>query len=1372
MKLIKKYQQGTTLTPAWTVDTFDNLPTRKYYWKQWTPEMKIKTDYYTGKPLDERWKVLVDDQGNVVDTSNPQVQADYVALSGNGKFKAELPEVTFTFDKNTKQKFVQPTTETADERIERTSNAPIATQKQWEEIKKKEDEENFNQTPEGHKIWLRQKDLEANAKTPGAGMLFAAPTALGVGATMFLTNPLAFITSLGGAKIGEATLDHPFQQQGYKSFGDWLFEGTNTPDWIKSGSNVGTLLGGGAGWSLANKYLATTKNLIKHTAQDALKKSILSNYQIPKQIENAIATEAPSYTPQSIIRQPAVLFSKTGDINKGSLISRVKEGINNFFRNDPVWNFMERTGIPEEQRTVVEKVLIKPTLDQNKNWYTDPWSNITYAIKTPQATDKELMNQFTTGLTSRFKQYKTDPQLKAAIQQEMGWDDETYNNFLKEITKKMMEENSIGVSGKEELSGNLARTTHLKIENPEQATRYATQYLINRDRIAGESSNIAQELQYAKEAGVHEGYHGITSGINGEADAAEKGIQNEYPLITSLMERNRKFLQNVAETQEWYNYFNNTPVYKVVSDLKASGFTPEQIEYVTEFGLPRAKSYNRYVLEPQETSARDVVTTTLGPGTKNEEQLRNIYTPESFNKFHGKLFSKTGDVNEGSLTGTGRNWQIRALAPGNPLEKRVNPQGLVSWKNIDWYLQRPSISAYDKGHITEALKGFPKDTPINYAELQKASKRLIPKFTLKPQTAYQTEGLDKINYGINDIESIQVNSFHTPTVGHSGHYPDAFGHNRYFTSTADKDVLYVSEIQNDGAQQILQYVAGDPLVRSFETSQAINPQTIHMSETYPQRQIQEALLYAHRQGKSKVRFPTRDTIYKIEKYDENIVLNEQGERLQETLDNNWYSTMSTLESKYAPELNQLRTLKNQRLVSYYRATERFYNLCRQLQGAFPEGKISKNLDYNSLPDNFLGDEMASNLAMQMLRNSQQDKNELFKELQDFSKKIIETLEAKVYPKEEYIKARQEYAQKTKYIEDNFGSPDTNNNIILDRYEAFPKHFRSLFGNKNDVRIVTDSKNNTWYEVDVPQDIESRTLLFNKVGEVNKGSVVGASRRPIIRKNIHKFSDAEWDAAYEAALEKGNKREMWRLLTLRFQQKAKEYVATQGGDPMILWRGLYREPEHVMRPSGVWLSSDKNYTLNFTTDAEDYSLQPILDERKIFPYFVKGHQETLFPHNTYYDLPENLRTPKNYDWKDLYQELIWGVPKSFRRYAENTDKLVSFAIEHGATSQDIKNTFFKDPVKNKIYAFGKADVIAGHDLPMSPITHPHWIPSQGLEYNVKNPNYVKLAKLITYDDNGNMIPLSQRFNFRLNDRRYSWLLPLVPFLYPNKKDQAE
>ena len=40
--------------------------------------------------------------------------------------------------------------------------------------------------------------------------------------------------------------------------------------------------------------------------------------------------------------------------------------------------------------------------------------------------------------------------------------------------------------------------------------------------------------------------------------------------------------------------------------------------------------------------------------------------------------------------------------------------------------------------------------------------------------------------------------------------------------------------------------------------------------------------------------------------------------------------------------------------------------------------------------------------------------------------------------------------------------------ILKKYSDFPKQYKKLYKNA-DVRIITDEKGNTWYEVDVPKN---------------------------------------------------------------------------------------------------------------------------------------------------------------------------------------------------------------------------------------------------------------------------------------------------------------
>lgn len=55
--------------------------------------------------------------------------------------------------------------------------------------------------------------------------------------------------------------------------------------------------------------------------------------------------------------------------------------------------------------------------------------------------------------------------------------------------------------------------------------------------------------------------------------------------------------------------------------------------------------------------------------------------------------------------------------------------------------------------------------------------------------------------------------------------------------------------------------------------------------------------------------------------------------------------------------------------------------------------------------------------------------------------------------------------------------------ILRKYAEFPKQYQKLFGKNIQVRTVTDSKGNTWYEVDVPESYldGSAEMLFKKGG---------------------------------------------------------------------------------------------------------------------------------------------------------------------------------------------------------------------------------------------------------------------------------------------------
>jgi hypothetical protein len=51
--------------------------------------------------------------------------------------------------------------------------------------------------------------------------------------------------------------------------------------------------------------------------------------------------------------------------------------------------------------------------------------------------------------------------------------------------------------------------------------------------------------------------------------------------------------------------------------------------------------------------------------------------------------------------------------------------------------------------------------------------------------------------------------------------------------------------------------------------------------------------------------------------------------------------------------------------------------------------------------------------------------------------------------------------------------------VLKKYSDFPKLWKKLF--KTDVKIVQDSKNNSWYEVKIPDDYLTKEWLYKQGG---------------------------------------------------------------------------------------------------------------------------------------------------------------------------------------------------------------------------------------------------------------------------------------------------
>lgn len=254
-----------------------------------------------------------------------------------------------------------------------------------------------------------------------------------------------------------------------------------------------------------------------------------------------------------------------------------------------------------------------------------------------------------------------------------------------------------------------------------------------------------------------------------------------------------------------------------------------------------------------------------------------------------------------------------------------------------------------------------------------------------------------------------------------------------------------------------------------------------------------------------------------------------------------------------------------------------------------------------------------------------------------------------------------------------------------------------------------------------QDIENQNIQFNEATEEFELIPSTQPLEPptiswweatipqITVDNAAMMTDAQWDAAYNAAVKAGDMTEVQRLRDLHFMNNAPNTVASVDGKPLQLYHGT----------NG-----------NFTTF--DLSKFGSTDGGT----FGRGIYTT--PVEEYAQLYGKNNMP-------LYMKL--DNPRDYRGY--QIGDLIAEKLAFGDY-------------------FGTGIGIDGV------IGRPSWKGVKGLtEYVSHNPKNIKSSLPITYDDTGDIIPLSKRDNFKLDDIRF--MLPWgiigggLGFLYVNGRE---
>lgn len=246
-----------------------------------------------------------------------------------------------------------------------------------------------------------------------------------------------------------------------------------------------------------------------------------------------------------------------------------------------------------------------------------------------------------------------------------------------------------------------------------------------------------------------------------------------------------------------------------------------------------------------------------------------------------------------------------------------------------------------------------------------------------------------------------------------------------------------------------------------------------------------------------------------------------------------------------------------------------------------------------------------------------------------------------------------------------------------------------------------------------------------------------SSKDINTKNLQNITDAEWDKLYNKAIKNNDLEEAQKLRDLHFKSKAPDTkILDEYGDLQTIYTGVpvkftkYDKSKFGSSTDegyygvGLYGSGDKKHAQIYAKDKnEDYILPLYINMKKPFAAGVYDKNGNFFESRNEANIRSMLAQYFNRGYKGIIDNS--NIAKK------------DYITTNYSVSDEIKNDFimadgviYSNP--NKRYD----------------------------EVVIPEPEQMKFTYPITYDDNGNIIPLSKRDDFTNQDMRYNWLLPTI------------
>ena len=490
----------------------------------------------------------------------------------------------------------------------------------------------------------------------------------------------------------------------------------------------------------------------------------------------------------------------------------------------------------------------------------------------------------------------------------------------------------------------------------------------------------------------------------------------------------------------------------------------------TKRPIPQRVQGNHYIeIKPKTTIEFDEIS-----GEFKEVPIKeNIQEPSTSLAFFERKPSKISGAERAGATKWERNfkpkwhvanypgYQLKGLMKGSQLEKQLSKNGTININQLNAYFNK--ASQLEKEVASEVLaEKFAGQKNIDYNQFKKAVQGELINYSTKPQMRYSTYGMDRLGFNVikesdgaggivEYLPGIRTNTFtfESPklSVGSNKHYDTTtLGHSRTYTTPDEPNILHVMESQSDWGQS---HVKMMPSVQAHQIA--------------IEKALKSGNINAFHSFTNRLSSLMRDKLTKYER----MAL----ENINKEIESGQPSGFQTIEDLWNKKYEILKKASNRSNIGVQGQHLHDNYLQRQLQ---------ENLKYASEHGQTKMRYPTSETAAK-IEGYQKVNHTQLNELSNQQMKLGEQFENGEISWEEYDKMIDDINKQKKEL---FGKEyDPKHQTILKKYADFPKLFQKLYKDQK-VRIATDAKGNTWYEVDVPKGYLSKEWQFKQGGKMN------------------------------------------------------------------------------------------------------------------------------------------------------------------------------------------------------------------------------------------------------------------------------------------------